>query len=132
MKTVFITGATSGIGTAFARAYASQGCSLILTGRRTDRLQALKEELDAPCRILPADLSDETQCRRLLEDVTDTRIDIFINNAGFGAAGSFLETSLDKEISMIRVKAESVSACFRDIRRRFGISRLTYSSDISA
>lgn len=117
MKTVFITGATSGIGTAFARAYASQGCSLILTGRRTDRLQALKETLQAPCRILPADLSDEGQCRRLLEDVADTKIDVFINNAGFGAAGSFLETSLDKEISMIRVNDVAMHILFKGILR---------------
>ena len=45
MKTAFITGATSGIGMEFARVFASEGYSLILTGRRTERLQALREQL---------------------------------------------------------------------------------------
>ena len=63
MKTVLITGATSGIGMEFARALASEGYGLILTGRRTERLLALKDELDTDCRIITADLADEAQCR---------------------------------------------------------------------
>ena len=48
MKTVLITGATSGIGMEFARRYAAKGYRLIITGRRTDRMEQLKEELEVP------------------------------------------------------------------------------------
>ena len=53
-KTIWITGASSGIGQEFARRYAKLGCRLILTARRTDRLEALAAKLGTPCRILPA------------------------------------------------------------------------------
>ena len=103
MKTAFITGATSGIGMEFARALASEGYGLILTGRRTQRLQELKQTLNVDCRIITADLAEEAECRRLLDELSGARIDVFINNAGFGTVGSFLETELEKEISMIKV-----------------------------
>ena len=108
-KTVWITGASSGIGREFARRYARLGFRLILTARRTDRLEALAAELTAKhstfCRILPADLEQESECARLCEALTDERIDLFINNAGFGVCGSFLETSGEKELSMAQISS---------------------------
>ena len=118
MKTAFITGATSGIGMEFARAFASEGYRLILTGRRTQRLLELKEQLRTECRIITADLSDEARCRTLLADVSDEKIDVFINNAGFGAVGSFLESELDREISMIRVNDIAMHILFKGILRK--------------
>ena len=50
-KNVVITGATSGIGEAIARAYLEQGENVVLTGRRTDRLEALKSELQRPSQV---------------------------------------------------------------------------------
>ena len=118
MKTAFITGATSGIGMEFAKALASEGCNLILTGRRTERLLELKAQLPVECRIITADLAEEAQCRRLLDEVADTEIDVFINNAGFGAVGSFLQTDLDREIAMIRVNDIAMHILFKGILRR--------------
>ena len=116
-KTVWITGASSGIGREFARRYAAMGCRLILTARRADRLTALAEELNAAhgtvCRILPADLAQESECARLCEALTDERIDIFINNAGFGVCGSFLETSGEKELSMAKVNVLAMHQLFK-------------------
>ena len=115
MKTAFITGATSGLGAEFARRYAKEGYRLILTGRRTQRLSALKEELGTECLIITADVSDEAKCKELLNDIADEEIDVFINNAGFGTAGSFLETSLEKEISMVKVNDIAMHILFKGV-----------------
>ena len=118
MKTAFITGATSGIGMEFARVFASEGYSLILTGRRTERLQALREQLNVECRIITADLAEEARCRSLLDELADAQIDVFINNAGFGAVGSFLETDPDKELSMIKVNDIAMHILFKGVLRK--------------
>lgn len=102
-KTVWITGASSGIGMEFARQYAQKGYRLILTARRRERLEALEKELHAPCRIEVCDLSQEEECYRICNRISDEAIDVFINNAGMGAYGSFLETSLEKEITMLHL-----------------------------
>lgn len=115
MKTAFITGATSGLGAEFARRYAKEGYRLILTGRRTQRLSTLKEELGTECLIITADVSDEAKCKELLNDIADEEIDVFINNAGFGTAGSFLETSLEKEISMVKVNDIAMHILFKGV-----------------
>lgn len=117
-KTAFITGATSGIGEEFARAYAANGYRLILTGRRKDKLMEMKKQLQVPCKILVADLSDEEACKQLLEQLSNQRIDVFINNAGFGTCGAFTDTDLDKEISMIHVNDISMHILFKGILQK--------------
>ena len=121
-KTVWITGASAGIGREFARRYAAMGCRLILTARRADRLTALAEELNAAhgtvCRILPADLADRADCDRLCAELAGERIDIFINNAGFGVCGSYLETDDAREEEIIRVNVEAMARLFRAVVRK--------------
>lgn len=118
MKTVLITGATSGIGMEFARRYAALGYRLIVTGRRTDRLEQLKAELQVPMDIYTYDLGKKKQCFELLEILKDENIDIFINNAGFGLAGAFLETDIDKEINMIKVNDLAMHILFKGILKK--------------
>jgi len=118
MKTVFITGATSGIGAEFARRYAQEGCRLILTGRREQRLITLQEELGCECRIVTADISDEEQCKNLISEIADEEIDVFINNAGFGTAGSFLDTDQEKEISIIKVNDIAMHILFKGVLKK--------------
>ena len=116
-KTVWITGASSGIGREFARRYAKMGCRLTLTARRADRLEALAEELKQAhgtvCRILTADLAREEECTRLCKELEGETLDIFINNAGFGVCGSYLETDAAKEEEMVRVNVEAMARLFR-------------------
>ena len=121
-KTIWITGASSGIGREFARRYAAMGCRLILTARRADRLQALAEELHAAhgteCRIETADLSRAEECSRLCAVLADEHIDIFINNAGFGVCGSILETEEAREEEMIQVNVAAMARLFRAVVRK--------------
>ena len=116
-KTVWITGASSGIGQEFARRYAAMGCRLILTARRADRLEALALELKQAhgieCRILPADLADKAACDALCAALAGETIDIFINNAGFGVCGSLLETDPAKEEEMVQVNVVAMRRLFQ-------------------
>jgi uncharacterized protein len=82
-SSVLLTGATGGIGHAIARALRARGAELILTGRRTDALEPLADELQA--RALAADLSERAELERLLDDAGD--VDILVANAAIPAAG---------------------------------------------
>lgn len=118
MKTALITGATSGIGMEFARQLAARGYGLILTGRRVERLEQLKEELEVPVEIIAADLEKKKECFSLLEKLKGKDIDLFINNAGFGLAGNFLYTDIDKEVNMIKVNDVAMHILFKGMLQR--------------
>lgn len=117
-KTAVITGATSGIGKEFAYAFAAKGYRLVLTGRRTKRLEAISAELKVPCRIWTADLSDEEACCDFMERLEKTRVDVFINNAGFGVCGSFTETELSKETSLIDVNVRAMHILLKGMLKK--------------
>jgi short-subunit dehydrogenase len=107
-----ITGASSGIGAAIAREYASRGKPLILTARRIDRLHALQMELSAlvPCEVIAADLADPTAPRRLFEE-TQARgwfVDTLVNNAGYGVPGRYLSQSWRTHAEFLQVMILSV------------------------
>jgi 3-hydroxy acid dehydrogenase/malonic semialdehyde reductase len=83
-KTVLITGATAGFGAAVARRFAADGAKLILTGRRTERLAAMKAELKVPVHTIAVDVRDraavEASFKALPHEFAD--IDLLLNNAG--------------------------------------------------
>jgi short-subunit dehydrogenase len=88
-----VTGASSGIGAAFARALARDGVSCVLAARREDRLRSLADELEkqhqVTTRVVVVDLATREGADHLLEAVSDLEIGILVNNAGFGSAGRF-------------------------------------------
>lgn len=94
-KTILITGATSGFGKAIAEKFASDGNHLILTGRRSDRLQAIQKELAAahkvPITILNFDIRDRKSVKEAVSSLHDTTIDILVNNAGLAVGMSTID-----------------------------------------
>lgn len=108
-----ITGASSGIGMKFAERMAKEGYNLIIVARRKENLKELSERLhnDYPAieiEIFCADLLEINECERLIEFTKNYDVDIFINNAGFGDCGFFLETDIDKELNMIDLNIKAV------------------------
>ncbi|MEO5623153.1 MAG: SDR family oxidoreductase [Dokdonella sp.] len=91
-----VTGASAGIGAAFARELAARGHSLVLTARRADRLQwlasQLREQYDVAIECIACDLADPTTPQFLHDEIARRQlpIGILINNAGCGVTGSFM------------------------------------------
>lgn len=103
-----VTGASSGIGAEFARQLAKKGYPLILTGRRADKLRELAQEVNVECVIMPADLSKKLECYKFFSEIRNEKIDIFINNAGFGDCGFFVYGDLNKQEQMIDVNVKAM------------------------
>jgi short-subunit dehydrogenase len=91
-KTILLTGATGGIGHAIARRLHADGARLVLTGRRTDVLEPLAEELGA--QSLAVDLADRDAVARLAEECAD--VDVLIANAALPASGPLTSFSVDE------------------------------------
>ena len=107
-----ITGASSGIGAAIAREYARRGKPLVLTARRTERLQALADELRSlvPCEVVGADLSDPEAPARLFA-ATQARglfVDTLVNNAGYGVPGRYLSKDWKTHADFLQVMVVAV------------------------
>ena len=103
-----ITGASSGIGRDMAEILSAKGYDLILVARRLDRLEQLKQKLKTNVTIISADLSDEKACIGLYEQVKEEKIDVLINNAGFGLFGAFDTTDLHEELRMLDTNIRAV------------------------
>ena len=99
-KVALITGASAGIGTACAHTLAGAGARLVLTARRTGRLEALKSELESRGNqvvIVAGDARDERTALESVKAAVDSfgRIDILVNNAGAGNYKNLVDTSAD-------------------------------------
>lgn len=107
--TALVTGASSGIGRDIARRLAKMGVKLIISGRNTAKLEALKSEIGTNCvKIITADISKREECFRLYKEASACGVDILVNNAGFGLYGRFTVTELDRELEMIDVNITAV------------------------
>jgi uncharacterized protein len=103
-----VTGASSGIGEVFARQLAARGFRLLLIARRRERLEALAEELQgsygAECELLVVDLSREDGLVVAEQRLAGLeRLELLVNNAGFGSHGRFFEVGVEKQDQMHRL-----------------------------
>ncbi|MEM9668159.1 MAG: SDR family oxidoreductase [Pseudomonadota bacterium] len=118
-QTALVTGASSGIGKEFARIHAMRGGDVILVARRADKLNELKQELEAghgvKALVVAEDLTDEAAPQRIFDAVANSgsTLDILINNAGFGGRGLFHEREWQADRDMIQVNIIALSALTR-------------------
>ncbi|WP_113700381.1 SDR family NAD(P)-dependent oxidoreductase [Nonomuraea lactucae] len=111
MPTALITGATAGIGAAFARRLAADGFGLVLVARDERRLAEVADQLKlrygVTVEVLGADLATDDGLERVEARLRDG-VDLLVNNAGFGHPGRFLEVPVEDELRMLRLHCEAV------------------------
>ncbi|PCE63764.1 SDR family NAD(P)-dependent oxidoreductase [Sediminicola luteus] len=120
MKNVaLITGASSGLGTEFARIHAQNGGDMYIVARRVEKLESLKAELEqqygVEVRVLAKDLGLPDGPKEIYDQVKQdgVTIDYLINNAGFGGRGKFHERDWDQDRGMIQLNVMALTALTR-------------------
>ena len=113
-STALITGASSGIGAAIARALAGRGHGVTLVARREERLRELADELAGAHGIraeaIGCDLGDPAARDALASEIEARELDveILVNNAGFGGFGSFVKLGRERQLDMVRLNVEAI------------------------
>lgn len=118
-RRALVTGASGGIGEAFARRLAAEGADLVLVARSKDKLRALAAALKKAHRVavavIPSDLSRPGAAEALFHETEQRRlaVDLLVNNAGFGIGGPFLGSKLEKSLEMIQLNVSTLVALTR-------------------
>ncbi|UOF88617.1 SDR family NAD(P)-dependent oxidoreductase [Fodinisporobacter ferrooxydans] len=106
-----VTGASAGIGAEFAKQLAARRMNLMLVARRKDRLDQLKEKLEAQffiqVKTITADLADEKFMEKIRPEIAAVDLGLLINNAGFANTGEFLTNHLEKELELLYVNCRA-------------------------
>ena len=114
-RTVLITGASSGIGEAFADVFASERFDLVLVARREERLRAVAgavaSRYGVAAHVLRADLSGRDAAQRLADELTrrEVVVDALVNNAGYGVPGTFLVPAWEQHAAQMQVMMTAVA-----------------------
>ncbi|MBT2255735.1 SDR family NAD(P)-dependent oxidoreductase [Priestia megaterium] len=114
-KTVFITGASGGIGKELANRFAKDGYNMVLVARSEGKLAELakeyREAYDVQVTVYAKDVSLPGVAEEIASDLKkkEITVDYLVNNAGFGLYGEFLETQLEQEMNMIDVNIKALT-----------------------
>ena len=114
-KTALITGASSGIGEAFADVFAAEGFDLVITARREDRLRAVAERLErrhgGRVHVIVSDFARRDAVERLCAEIAarGLQIDALVNNAGYGVPGSYSASPWTRHDEFLQVLVTAVA-----------------------
>ncbi len=119
-QVALITGASSGIGLAIARAFLNEGADLVVVARRQERLQTLAEEAQKSgqrCAVVVGDVREEETARHAVQTATGQlgHLDILVNNAGIARYGNLIKTSLDDYDAMMDTNMRSTFVFTRHV-----------------
>jgi uncharacterized protein len=108
LRLAVVTGATAGIGAAFARRLAADGHRLLLVARDRERLASTAAGLGEHVEVVSADLSTADGCAAVEEEMRGRAVDLLVNNAGIGLNQSFVESTVDAQERLLRLNVHSV------------------------
>lgn len=118
-----VTGASDGIGRAFAERLARDGLDLVLVARRREVLETLAAELSRregiATRVLPLDLSRTDELARLERETASLDVGLLVAAAGFGTSGSFVDGPIERELALLDVNCRAVLVLAHAFGRRF-------------
>ena len=101
-KVIIVTGASSGIGLATVKLFASHGAKVVMAARSIDKLEQLKAEMPEPANVLcvKTDVAVEADCKNLIEETVKTfgHIDVLVNNAGISMRAKFIDLDVIKRL----------------------------------
>ena len=115
VETVLVTGASSGIGLELAKCFAADGCRLVLVARKGPVLETLATDLrkahKIQAQVITADLAQPDSPPRLLAHLQSAglKVDVLVNNAGFGAQGRFVELPLARQLQMLQLNITTLT-----------------------
>ncbi len=145
-KLALVTGASSGLGAAFAERLAKDDYDLIIVARRRERLEVLAQQLQVShpvnVQVLVADLSKPNDLHRVEKYIGDSVLELLVNNAGFGGYKPFIELDPDQAEELINLKVLAITRLTRAalpnmVKRRRGSiinvsSRLAFSGSMGS
>ena len=143
-ETVLVTGASSGIGVELARLFAADGSNLVLVARSEKPLRRLALELEQEhgisAAVETADLAEPEELAALCERLAErgVEVDVVVNNAGFGARGAVAELDTGRQLEMVRLNVEALTALTRFFlpgmleRRRGGVLNVASTAAFQA
>ena len=106
--TALITGASSGIGLVFAKELAKEGYQVTCVARNEKKLKALLNELSDEHRYISADLTDQNDLQKVVQDVEKTKYQLLINNAGYGIYNKFENIPIEKTNNLIQLNINTL------------------------